>query len=164
MKVGNGQVKIPGKGTTPTDGRLMLMTAQHKNYEIGVTMKVSRKGKAGLLLYYSETGYTGVAFDGSKFYVYDAGKLIRTGKNPWGSNVKIKIHNCANKVTIYAGSDEKDWTMLAENLDVTDLNHNKLKISLLYVQLYSLLEKVMLCSVTLIITMQCHMKRIWQLI
>lgn len=127
VKVGNGQVKIPGKGTTPTDGRLMLMTAQHKNYEIGVTMKVSRKGKAGLLLYYSETGYTGVAFDGSKFYVYDAGKLIRTGKNPWGSNVKIKIHNCANKVTIYAGSDEKDWTMLAENLDVTDLNHNKLK-------------------------------------
>ena len=58
VKVGNGQVKIPGKGTTPTDGRLMLMTAQHKNYEIGVTMKVSRKGKAGLLLYYSETGYT----------------------------------------------------------------------------------------------------------
>lgn len=41
--------------------------------------------------------------------------------------MKIKIHNCANKVTIYAGSDEKDWTMLAENLDVTDLNHNKLK-------------------------------------
>ena len=105
----------------------MLITAQHKNYEAEVTVKLPGKGQAGLLLYYSEQGYTGVAADASRFYVYDGGKLSATVKNTFGRKVRMKVLNRANRATVSVSRDGKDWTVLAEELDVTDLNHNKLK-------------------------------------
>lgn len=127
VTLGDGQLVVPGKGTSPADGRLMLITAQHKNYEAEVTVKLPGKGQAGLLLYYSEQGYTGVAADASRFYVYDGGKLSATVKNTFGRKVRMKVLNRANRATVSVSRDGKDWTVLAEGLDVTDLNHNKLK-------------------------------------
>ncbi len=123
---GNGQLAVPGKGKAPADGRLMLVTAQHKNYEVKVKVKCVGKSLAGLLLYYSEAGYTGVATDGAKFHVYHDGKVIKTVRNSLGRGVAISIHNQGNQVTMRVSRDGKAWTTLASGIDVGPLHHNRL--------------------------------------
>lgn len=127
LTVGKGKLVVPGKGSSPADGRLMLVTAQHKNYEVSVRANSDGKGLAGLLLFYNEAGYIGVATDGKTFYVYEGKDKVRTVKNKMGRTVYMSIHNEAQNAAIRVSRDGKSWITLAEDIDVRGLNHNRLK-------------------------------------
>ncbi len=126
-KVGNGQLVVQGKGTSPADGRLLLATAQHKNYEVTARVQVKGKATAGLLLYYNEKGYAGVATDGRQFYIYEDGRLARTVRSAMGRSVSFRVHNRANRASVAASADGKTWTVLADDIDVSQLHHNNLR-------------------------------------
>lgn len=127
VTTGNGKLTIPGKGDTPANGRIMLLTPQHKNYEVKVTIQTNRNAESGLILFYNENGYTGVTTNGKNLFVYVDSKLQTTTKNTFGKSITFRIHNRANKGFIYASKDGKSWTALAENIELQHLNHNNLK-------------------------------------
>lgn len=127
ISVGRGELIMPAKGSTPAEGRLMLITPQHKNYKVSVQVKANLHAQAGLLLYYSEKGYTGVTTDGRKFYIYNDGKLAYTKNNRFGRTVTFEIHNQANRAFIRAKAIDGEWETLATDIDVADLNHNRLR-------------------------------------
>ena len=127
VRAGEGKLILPGKGNTLADGRLMLITPQHKNYEVKVTVQSDRNAQSGLLLFYNEKGFTGVTTNGKNIFVYVNSELKSTKANTLGKSVTFRIHNKANKAFIYASNDGKSWMTLAENIELKDLNHNNLK-------------------------------------
>lgn len=127
ISVGRGELTMPAKGTTPAEGRLMLVTPQHKNYKVSVLVKANHSTQAGLLLYYSEKGYTGVTTDGRKFYIYIDGKLADIRNNRYGRTVTLEIHNQANRAFIRVKSVDGDWETLVTDINVAGLNHNRLR-------------------------------------
>ena len=115
---------IDAKGSTPSDARLLLATAEDKNYETQVEVNVGKGNTAGLLLYYSEKAYAGVVSDGKNFTIYRNAENSFTLPNKLGKRFLAKIQNQGNSVRIAVSKDGKEWTTLVENMDVSQLHHN----------------------------------------
>ena len=56
------------KGSSPADGRLLLITPEDKCYETRVNVQVGKGNKAGLVLFYNEKAFAGVVSDGKKLH------------------------------------------------------------------------------------------------
>lgn len=124
LSFGKNKLTIKAKGKTPFDGRLLLTTAEDKNYETQVDIETGNGNIAGLLLYYSDKGYAGVTSDGKTFTIYKNKETSWSLPNKLGKKFIARIHNRGNNVVITVSKDGKNWTTLADNLEVGNLNHN----------------------------------------
>ena len=131
LSIKNNTLEVSGKGESPSDGRLLLATATDKCYETQVEITTGKGNQGGLLLYYNEKAYAGIVSDGKTFTVYRGEKEPLTKPSIFGKTFIAKILNQGNRLTISASKDGKGWTtiqtVLAENLDVSSLNHNVYK-------------------------------------
>lgn len=131
LSIKNNTLEMKGKGESPSDGRLLLATATDKCYETQVEITTGKGNQGGLLLYYNEKAYAGIVSDGKTFTVYRGEKEPLTKPSIFGKTFIAKILNQGNRLTISASKDGKGWTtiqtVLAENLDVSSLNHNVYK-------------------------------------
>lgn len=117
-------VEVKAKGTTPADGRLLLTTAEDKNYIAQADIRLEGGATAGLLLYYSEKGWAGVTTDGRTFTIYINKEKSFTVPNKIGKSFTARIHNRGNHAVIEVSKDGKTWITLAGDIDVSTLNHN----------------------------------------
>lgn len=131
LSIKNNTLEMKGKGKSLSDGRLLLATATDKCYETQVEITTGKGNQGGLLLYYNEKAYAGIVSDGKTFTVYRGEKEPLTKPSIFGKTFIAKILNQGNRLTISASKDGKGWTtiqtVLAENLDVSSLNHNVYK-------------------------------------
>lgn len=118
---------LKGKGTTPADGRLLLATPYDKNYEMQVDVTAGRGNRAGLVLFYNEKAFAGVVSDGKTFTVWRDGEHSETLPNKLGRTFHLRLRNQGNIVQMAASRDGKDWTVLAEGVDVSAFHHNNYK-------------------------------------
>ena len=125
IEIKDHTLTVEGKGTSPRDGRLMLVTPTHKNYITQVEVNVGRNSTAGLLLYYREKAFAGVVSDGRKFTVYKNAEEKVEVPNRFGKRFFVKLHNQGQNLSIYVSKDGSDWTLLEHLLDVSHMNHNK---------------------------------------
>lgn len=86
-------MQVKAKGRTPTDGRLLLVTAMDKCYETEVEVRLGNGNIGGLLLYYNEEAYAGVSSDGKNFTVYRGEENPLTVANKIGKNFRVKLLN-----------------------------------------------------------------------
>lgn len=120
-----GMMKVKGKGMAIADGRLLFVTATDKNYEVQVEVTTGKDNTAGLLLFYREKVYAGIVSDGKKFIIHkDADKRMEV-PNWIGRTFVARLHNRGNLVDISVSRDGKEWTLLAGNIDVKEMNHNR---------------------------------------
>ena len=131
LSIKDNTLEVSGKGESPSDGRLLLATATDKCYKTQVEITTGKGNQGGLLLYYNEKAYAGIVSDGKTFTVYRGEKEPLTKPNIFGKTFIAKILNQGNRLTISASKNGKGWTtiqtVLAENLDVSSLNHNVYK-------------------------------------
>ncbi len=120
----NGALWVKAKGNTPANGRLLLTTAEDKNYETQVEINTGNGNRAGLILFYNEKAYAGVVSDGKKFIVYQNANKQFELPNELGNRFIAKIHNQGNNLRIMVSKDSKEWITLAENVDVSQMHHN----------------------------------------
>lgn len=118
---------MKAKGKSPADGRLLMITAEDRNYETEVDVQVTKGNKAGLLLYYNEKAFAGLLSDGKTFEIYRHAGLMTEKSNTIGRNFTVRIKNQGNCVSIWVSKDRQSWDLLAENIDVSDMNHNTYK-------------------------------------
>lgn len=118
---------MEAKGSTPADGRLLLTTAEDKNYETQVEVITGKGNTAGLLLFYNEKAYAGVVSDGKKFIIYRNAEEKIELPNKIGKRFIAKIRNQGNNVRIMVSKDGASWTTLIENMDVSMMHHNNYK-------------------------------------
>ncbi len=124
VKQSDGVLSVKGKGSSPSDARLMLVTPWHKNYVTSVKVAPGRGNSAGLLLYYSEKDFAGLMGDRNKLTIYRSSGDKTEVKNTLGSEFVVRIHNHGNLADIQVSSDGNEWTTLAADVDVSGMHHN----------------------------------------
>lgn len=126
VKVGDGTLRLTAKGKNAADGRKLLVTAEDKGYDVQVTLdKISTE--SGLLLFYNENSYSGLTAHGKDLKLYHDGKLLKTVKNGFHKGMTLRLRNLGNRMTAQTSDDGLTWTTVAEGLDMTDMNHNRLR-------------------------------------
>ena len=122
----NGVLTLPGKGSTPRDGRLMLTIATDNNYVFEADVTVPSKGcDAGLLLFYSEQAFAGVSSDGKTFTIYrDANNSVSV-PNTIGRHFYVRLENRCNRLNIYVSKDRYQWQTLSDDINISEFHHNK---------------------------------------
>ncbi|WP_195407070.1 family 43 glycosylhydrolase [Bacteroides congonensis] len=124
LTLDNGTLCIKAKGSTPANGRLLLTTAEDKNYETQVEINTGNGNTAGLILFYNEKAYAGVVSDGKKFIVYQNTNKQLELPNELGKRFIAKIHNQGNNLRIMVSKDSNEWITLTEKVDVSQMHHN----------------------------------------
>ena len=115
---------MKAKGRTPADGRVLLTTAEDKNYETQVEIRTGNGNVAGLILYYNEKAYAGVVSDGKRFYIYRNAEHKTELPNRIGKHFFARLHNCGNRLSVEVSKDGEEWAVLAGDMDVSSLHHN----------------------------------------
>ncbi|MDR1222772.1 MAG: family 43 glycosylhydrolase, partial [Tannerella sp.] len=124
VTIKENSLSLKAKGATPADARLLLTTAQDKNYDVQVEITLEKGNHAGLVLFYNEKVFAGIVADGKKITVYkDANNQVDIPCQ-WGERFFLKIINRGNHCTFQAGNDNQTWETLAENVDVSTMHHN----------------------------------------
>ena len=124
LSFGKDGMSVKAKGKTPTDGRLLLTTATDKNYELTTEITLGKGNTGGLLLFYDEKAYAGVASDGKTLTIYRNGEKAETMPSDYHKHFYLRLLNRANRVTLSASKDGKSWKELATDIDVSGLHHN----------------------------------------
>jgi beta-xylosidase len=124
LTLGNGMMTVEGKGSSPVDGRLLLVNPTDKNYITQVDITVGHNNEAGLLLYYNNKAFAGAMSDGKSFTIYKDADHKLTVKSSMGRRFVMRIHNQGNNVSIYVSHDGNSWSQLAGDIQVSKMNHN----------------------------------------
>ena len=120
----NNTLQLQAKGATPADARKLLATVTDKTYETEVEIQLENGNQAGLMLFYNEQAYAGIISDGKVFKVHKDGQTSFDLPNKFGKHFFLKILNQGNSCTFSVSKDRQNWTVLAENIDVSELHHN----------------------------------------
>ena len=123
----NQALQLTAKGTTPADGRILLTTATDNTYETQVEITTENGSKGGLVLFYNEKAFAGILSDGKSISIYRNADNKHEITNTFGKHFFLKILNQANNCTFYASKDGQSWMVLAENIDVSEMHHNRYK-------------------------------------
>ena len=122
-----GRLGVDGRGTTPADGRLMLVTPLDIAYEATVDVEVPQDGSCGLLLYYNEKGYAGITLNRHQITIYRDAVAYDIHPYKFGKKVSLRLSNRSNSMTLAVSRDgRRTWQVLATNIDVSGLHHNQL--------------------------------------
>lgn len=117
---------IDGKGMSPHDGRLLLAITQDTCYEATVDIDLERKAMGGLLLYYNEQAYAGLTASRDELTIVRQRNDSETLPNAHGRRMSVRLTNRQNHVQLAVSTDgRKTWHTLANDVDATQLHHNK---------------------------------------
>ncbi|SHE75547.1 family 43 glycosylhydrolase [Dysgonomonas macrotermitis] len=120
----NNSLYMKGKGTTPRNGRLLLITAPYKNYQIQTEVTVEENNSGGLVLFYRDNVFAGITSDGTHFTIYKSADEKEEVVNKFGKHFFVKIINQQDICTIQVSGDGREWETVSENLDVSGMHHN----------------------------------------
>lgn len=115
---------LKGKGTSPKDGRLLLIIVPDNNYEMQVEIHPEDNSKGGLVLFYNDKVFAGIVSDGEYFTIYRNADDTESLPNKFGKHFFLKISNRQDICTIQISKDGKLWETVKENLDVSGFHHN----------------------------------------
>lgn len=116
---------MQAKGTSPDNSPPMLINPGHHAYELVTEVQIDDNAKAGLVLFYNENAFVGVAMDAQQQYVYrsDRGE-IRQNENNIGNRFYLKLVNDQHEVNTYVSSDGENWQKSPLSMEVSGLHHN----------------------------------------
>lgn len=120
----NNELSIKGKGSSPKDGRLLLVTVPDRTYEIQTEVYLKDGGAGGLVLFYRESVFAGITSDGGTFTIYKNADEKEEIPNELGKHFFLKIINSRNSCKIQISGDSKEWKTIRDNLDVSHMHHN----------------------------------------
>lgn len=120
-------IKVKGKGTIPSNSRLLLTTPKDKCYTVETEVELGRNANAGLLVYYNDKAYAGITSDGKDFFLYSSPESKKVIKNEIGTHFFVRLCNRGNNLSISVSKDGIIWTNMASDIDVNEFHHNNYK-------------------------------------
>lgn len=116
---------LQGKGSSPKDARLLLITATDPAYETQVEVTLAPGGIGGLVLFYSEKAFAGISSNGREFTVYE--DADRSTQHPcrFGGHFFLRITNANGSCNLFASADGKQWEVIQRGVDVSGMHHNR---------------------------------------
>lgn len=125
-KVGKGVLSLPGRGSSPKDGRLMMTTASHTCYTVEACITPGKKGsQAGLFLFYDEKAFAGVSFSQKTLTIYRDAEHTEMLRNTYEKKLWVRLVNHGDTLDMLVSPDGEEWTALCEGVDISQFHHNK---------------------------------------
>lgn len=126
LQVGDGVLRLQGKGSAPRDASPLTVIATDQAYQFEVQMTVAPGGQGGALLFYSDKLYAGVGSNGENFVMHRYGeerpaKLAPSSK---GGALWLRVTNNRHIVTIHTSTDGTSWTKYPVQMEVSGYHHN----------------------------------------
>lgn len=126
LQVGDGVLRLQGKGSAPRDASPLTVIATDQAYQFEVQMSVAPGGQGGALLFYSDKLYAGVGSNGENFVMHRYGeerpaKLAPSSK---GGALWLRVTNNRHIVTIHTSTDGTTWTKYPVQMEVSGYHHN----------------------------------------
>lgn len=126
LQVGDGVLRLQGKGSAPRDASPLTVIATDQAYQFEVQMTVAPGGQGGALLFYSDKLYAGVGSNGENFVMHRYGeerpaKLAPSSK---GGALWLRVTNNRHIVTIHTSTDGTTWTKYPVQMEVSGYHHN----------------------------------------
>ncbi|WP_248927028.1 family 43 glycosylhydrolase [Paenibacillus hamazuiensis] len=122
---GDGVLRLKAKGSSPADANPLLCAPPDPAYEAQVEVSFGTEGAAGLVLFYNEKTFSGIAVS--------AGELIRFRRGQAGAQIPfdgakgcihLKLRNDRHTVTLYYSENGELWTRFPSAIDVSAYHHN----------------------------------------
>lgn len=117
-------LSLPGKGTSPQDGRFMMITSPESSYDVEVEVQVDEGVNGGLLLMYNEKAYAGLESDGKVFRIYRSATQSENFANPFGRCFRVRLENRDGMLSILVRGKKDEWKTVAKGIDIYDFHHN----------------------------------------
>ena len=134
VRFAKGVLTLPSRGTSPKNGRVMMTTAEDRDYAVEAQVTVGRNNQAGLLLFYNANASVGLMSDGKQFYIYNKeGESERVTDNPAlprglkANRFHVRLENHSGSLDILLSSDGKQWIPIRRNMDISQMHHNNLR-------------------------------------
>lgn len=124
IQLGDGSLHLRGKGASPGDARLLLITATDPSYEVQAEITLAPGAIGGLVLFYSEKAFAGISSDGRQFTIYE--DAVRSTRHPshFGDHFFLKISDVHGSCDLFASTDGKQWEAIQRGVDVSQMHHN----------------------------------------
>ncbi|WP_437757413.1 family 43 glycosylhydrolase [Sorangium sp. So ce1389] len=122
----DGALVLAAKGSSPKDTTPLIMNAGDLAYQVEVQMDWDADAQAGLMLFYSQRLYAGLAFNSTGTVMHRYG-LERDGKkiaDIEGNRAFMRLVNNRNIVTIYTSPDNETWTKYGVQMEVSGYHQN----------------------------------------
>jgi len=120
-----GSFLLKGKGTSPANASPLWFVNGDRSYQIEVEFELEGFATAGLLVFYNQRSYAGLAFNDTSMVLHRYG-LDRVLSKPKEIARKgwIRLINDRNLVSLFYSSDGKQWKRHDIRMDVSGYHHN----------------------------------------
>lgn len=119
-------LELAARGASPADSRPLTCGVGERSYEAEITLTLSGKAEAGLLLFYNNKAYVGLGFtpDTIKTFQYaEEHGWARVSRAT--TSVRVRISNVENVITFHYSHDGgANWTLHGTRMEVSGINHN----------------------------------------
>ena len=127
IQVSGGKLRLAARGEYPSTSSPLCFKAGDLAYEVDVLIEREPGCRAGLLAFYDDTLYAGLAFDdeGLLFHRYGMERR-RSGEIPRNApKLYMRMKNDRHILTFYYRIDETaDWTKMDVQMEVSGYHHN----------------------------------------
>ncbi len=117
---------LAARGESPEDSSPLCFVAGDLSYEVTVEMRREAGNEAGLLAFYNDQLYAGLAFndDGLLFHRYGMSRR-RAADIPAGTETLfIRLKNDEHVLTFYFSLDGESWSKMDVQMEVSGYHHN----------------------------------------
>lgn len=120
-----GAVVLSGRGTGPADGTVLTQQVGDRAFEVTVALELEGEAEGGLLLFFNDRLFLGMAIDGRRMVSYRGGKASYWPEPaPPARRMHMRIVNDHQIVTFYYSLDGRAWTRHGVRSQVTGYNAN----------------------------------------
>lgn len=125
VRFDRGALTLRAQGQSPADASPLLINAGDLKYELTLELELGGSATAGLLLFYNEHFFCGIAADERIFHAYSLG-----AENPYethapaiGTTFHLRLVNENQVGKFYYSGDGASWT-LYRSYEMAGYNHN----------------------------------------
>lgn len=120
-----GALVLKAAGTSPKDSSPLSFVCGDQAYEVEVEVDCDEGATGGLMLFYSDRLFAGLAFSANQKVEYWKGDVSSFPKpDIIGKHFFLRLRNNHNYVTVWYSPDGTHWERHWMNFEVTGYNHN----------------------------------------
>ena len=124
-QLNSGALVLQGQGDGPASASPLVLDAGDRSYQLTVELELSGSAQGGLLLFYDERFFCGVASDLKRLHAYKMGAppYFEPSVAAIGPRLFLLVKNDKNVASFFYSADGKSW-ILHKSFEVSGYNHN----------------------------------------
>ena len=126
FRVGNNSLVINGKGDAVSNCSPLLCVPSDHSYRAQVELSIDGNATGGLVLFYNNKAYSGIAAGGEDVHAILRGWQFPTEKKVFKERIFLRLENLNHTVNMFYSSDGDQWNKIENSVEVSSYNHNVL--------------------------------------